>query len=69
MLGVADARQSQDVRRADGACRQDHLARRIDSFHRAAGTAARELDTGRALAVKHDAVHQCVSDELQVWPL
>ena len=69
MLGVADARQLQDVRRADGTRRQDHLTRRIGSLDRTAGTAARELDTPRALAVKQDAVDQCMGDELQVRPL
>jgi hypothetical protein len=49
MLGVADPRQLQDVRRADGACRQNRLARRLGPLD---GSTARELDTGRALAVE-----------------
>src|SRR6516225_10202107 len=69
MLGIADPRQLQNVRRADSACRQDDLARRIYPLDSTAGTAARELDTGRPLAVKQDTVHQCMGDELQVWPL
>ena len=63
MLGIADPRQLQNVRRADSACRQDDLARRIYPLDSTAGTAARELDTGRALAAEQDAVYQRVRDE------
>ena len=69
MLGVANPRQLQDVRRADRSRRQDHLARRIGSLDRTAGTAAREFDARRSLAVENDAVHQRVGDELEVGPL
>ena len=43
MLAIADARQLQDVRRADGTRRQDRLAARIGPFHSAARTAARDF--------------------------
>jgi hypothetical protein len=39
MLGVTDTRQLQDVRRADGARRQDHLMPGLGPLDRAAGTA------------------------------
>jgi hypothetical protein len=59
----------QDVRRADGTRRQDDLARSIGPLYCTAATATREFDTGRALPVKQNAVHLCMGDELQVWPL
>ena len=61
MLGVADPRQLQDVRRADRPGRQDHLARRLGLLD---GAAARELDAYGPLAVKQDAVHQRMRDQL-----
>ena len=66
MLGVADPRQLQDMRRADGAAGEDDLADRIDPLDRAA---AREFDRDRALAVEHDAVHQRTGDDRQVLTL
>jgi hypothetical protein len=54
------------VRRADGASRQDHLARRIGPLD---DPVARELDAGRTLAVEQDAVDQRVGDELEIRAL
>ncbi len=65
MLGIADAGELQDVRRTDGAGRQDHLARGIDPL---GGAAARKFDAGRAAAVEQDAVHQRAGDDLQIAP-
>ena len=53
MLGIANPRQLQYVRRADRTRHEEHLARRIGALDAAA---ACEFDAGRALAVEHDAV-------------
>ena len=45
MLGIADARELQQMRRADSPRRQDHLTRCIDALDPAA---ARILDADRA---------------------
>ncbi len=49
MLGVADAGQLQQMRRADRAAGEDDLSRRFGALDLAA---ARKLDTDRALAVE-----------------
>jgi len=67
MIGIADPGQLQDVRRADRTRREDHLARRLGPFDGPA--AQRELDARRTLAVEQDAMHQRVSDGLEVRPL
>jgi hypothetical protein len=67
MIGIADPGQLQDVRRADRTRREDHLARRLGPFDGPA--AQRELDARRTLAVEQDAMHQRVSDRLEVRPL
>src|SRR5260370_5935476 len=66
MSGIADPRQLQDVRRADGTRREDHLALGLGPFD---CTVAGELDGDRALALEHDAVHQRMGYQLQVRAL
>ena len=61
--GVADPRQLQQMRRADRAGGEDHLARRIGDLDPAA---AREHDAGGARAAEQHAVHQRAGDDLQV---
>src|SRR6185437_508112 len=56
----------QQMRRADRAGREDHLARRVDPLR---GAATRELDPDRALAVEQHLMHQRLGDDLEVRPL
>src|SRR5689334_1226823 len=66
MLRIAHTRQLQDVRRADRAGRQDHLARSVGPLGM---TVPPELDADRALAVEQHAMDKRVRHELQVGAL
>ena len=63
MLRVANARELQDMRRADRAGRKDHLAPGVGALDLAA---ARKLDADRALALEDNAVDHRVGHELKV---
>ena len=69
MIGVADPGQLQDIRRPDGAGRQDHLARCPSLLPGIPGAVAGELDADRAGAVEQHAMHQRAGDDLQIGPL
>src|SRR5437660_3073147 len=66
MVRVADTGELQDMRRPDGARRQDHFSRGVDPLQPAA---AGVLDADRTGAVEQDAVDQSVGDDPQVRPL
>ena len=66
VIRLADAGQLEEMRRADRAGGEDHLARRVGDLD-AAG--AREYDAGRALAVERDVVYQRAGHDLQIRPL
>src|SRR6516225_4564469 len=66
MVRVADAGELQDVRRADGAGRKDHLTRGVHPFGCAV---VGELNAYRALAVEPNAADQRVRDDSQIGPL
>ena len=68
MVGVADARQLQHMRRTDRTRRQDHLAGRVDALDCARRTVAGEFDSDRALAVEQHAMHQRAGHDLQIGP-
>jgi hypothetical protein len=63
MLGIANAGELEDVRRADRAGSKDHLAGDIDAFR---GTIARILDAYRARAVEKHPMHQRIGDDPQI---
>jgi hypothetical protein len=59
VLGGADTGELQDVRRADGTRRQDHIAVGLGALDVIRPWAAAfEFDTNCALAVEQDAAHQ-----------
>ena len=66
MVGVADPGQLQQMRRADRAAGEDHLARRIGPLDL---RGARELDADRALAVEQHAMDQGAGDDFEVGAL
>src|ERR1700756_3283969 len=66
---TAPAEARRGARRPDTPRRQNPLPPGRGPLHGAAGTAAREFDTGRTLAVEQDAMDQRVGDELEVRAL
>src|SRR5262252_3127764 len=67
MVGIADAGELQEMRRADRAAGQDDLAGRVGALDCA--VVARELDADRTAAVEQHAASQRARHDLQVGPL
>ncbi|VWB89565.1 hypothetical protein BUB20358_04262 [Burkholderia ubonensis] len=63
LVGRADARAHQQLRRVERTGRQDHFRARAERLH---APVARDRDADRALAVEADAQHRRIGDHMQV---
>src|SRR5215472_17505329 len=66
MPGIADTRELQQMRRADGTRRQDHSTRCIDTLDPAA---SRILHTDRAGPSEQQPMRQSIGEDFEIGPL